>query len=195
MSLLLDAKNLSYGTPSGKILQRDLQFQLQSGECLLIEGENGTGKSTLLKVILGQMKPLGGKVNCPLRSSEIGYLPQLENAEVHTPMTLRDVLGLVPTWFPYKKALEEFPILTPSQLNLRWNQASGGERKRTLLLRALIQLPKLLVLDEPFNHLDENTQKQMQQILTKYLNQGAILLVSHDPITLPKTQRLTLCLN
>lgn len=183
---VIKAKDLSYGTPEGRILQRSLHFDVAPGQALLISGSNGCGKSTLLKILLGESQAAGGTVTCPVERRRIEYLPQLENTEVHLPLTLRDVIVMSHGRQVPFESLAAFGLLRPEHLDMAWNSASGGERKRTLLTRALLRDPKLLVLDEPMNHLDEESRRAVARSLAAFLRRTtpsaprAVIMVCHQ---------------
>lgn len=177
---LLSIRDLSFETPRGVPLGRNLTFDLREGEVCLISGPNGSGKSTLLKVLLGLLPAKAGERSLSIPESQIHYLPQLENMEFHLPLTLGDVLDVAgnPPW----SAIESLRLLEKRHAGLAWNTASGGERKRTLLTRALLTHPKLLVLDEPMNHLDGESRKAVIASLERFVSEptkGGIVLVSH----------------
>jgi len=184
MDTLLDIKNLAFG-PEGNLLQDDLSFSVQPGQLTLISGPNGCGKSTLLRVILGQMQKLAGEVNFSIDRKNIGFIPQLENTEVHLPLVLSDVLRISSNGKLDREKVRSFGLLDPDILNIAWNTASGGERKRTLLTRTLMGDPQLLILDEPMNHLDPESRKVMMQTIVDFLSNSteerprAALMVCH----------------
>lgn len=190
---LIHATQLTYGTPTGKALASELTFQLHAGQILIITGPNGSGKSTLLKVLMGQVRPFRGRCEVTVSRKKIGFLPQLQNTEFHLPLTLLDVLEISAGNKIEPREIIEIGLLDRAHLQLAWNTASGGERKRTLLTRLLLQKPSLLLLDEPMNHLDTESRKRVQRALSEYLSiagpiaqagarnsERAIALVSHD---------------
>lgn len=186
MAKILSARALTYGTPLGRLLQRNLEFQLSSGELLLVTGSNGAGKSTLLRYCLGWESPQSGAVHCSVAKSKIEYLPQLENTEVHLPLTLKDVLTLSGVARSQWHQVQQLGLLTEAQGRSAWNSASGGERKRTMLTRALLRNPQLLVLDEPMNHLDSVSRASMIDALSRFVSGStpeqprAVLMVCHQ---------------
>jgi len=183
VSALFEARGLGYGTPDGRPLQDGINFSLRSNQLLLITGGNGSGKSTLLRILLKKMAPARGTVEMALPFHLVAYIPQLENTEIHLPLTLRDVIEVAEPKVDWERALS-FGLLTEAHLGHAWNTASGGERKRTLLTRALLQSPSVLVLDEPFNHLDEKSREAMASTMVKFLSvkdsPRAIVMVSHQ---------------
>jgi ABC-type Mn2+/Zn2+ transport system ATPase subunit len=180
----LEIKNLAYGADKTTLID-DLSFNLQAGERLLIRGQNGVGKSTLLRVLLGQIKPISGTVKLMIQRERIAYLPQLQNTEFHISLTLSDVLA-----FSSKKAVdtdqvEKIGLLKNSDLNKAWNTASGGERQKVLLTRVFLQDVDLIILDEPMNHLDEKAKDRVKQLIAAFVSkkdQRSMIIVCHEPI-------------
>lgn len=161
----VSADRLAYGTPDGRRLAENLSFEVPAGHLGLVRGPNGCGKSTLLRVLLGLHPIVSGRVSVDGRTA---FLPQLENSELHLPFRLGDLASAG-------------ALLDPSQLSLGWNTASGGERKRALLTRALAKNPKVLLLDEPMNHLDEKSRIAVLDVLRHTLDAGAAaVMVCHQ---------------
>lgn len=181
---VLKARELTYGIPEGRVLQERLCFDVLSGEMLLITGSNGCGKSTLLKTLLGEVPVLSGKLIKSDVFQRLEYIPQLENTEIHLPLTLMDVLAISQEITPSVESIESFGLLRREQLSGAWNTASGGERKRTLLTRALLKRPSLLIFDEPMNHLDHQSRKAMIRVMANFLKAEhevrAIVMVCHQ---------------
>lgn len=184
---LVDASGLSWTSPDGRRLFHRLGFQLRDGEILLITGPNGSGKSTLLNQILhglDQGVAGAGVLKSAVEAEQIAFIPQLQSLEFHLPLTLIEVLEI---HLNRKVSIEEatfFGLLDPEHLDRTWNTASGGERQRTLLTSALLGHPHLLILDEPFNHLDQESQRRMLAAIVDFLKDEefrprATILVSH----------------
>ncbi len=179
MKMILEVKDLTYGTRSGRTLVSGLSFSISHGQMIAITGPNGIGKSTLLQVILGHQKPWRG--GAKLKTDSVSFLSQLHNREFHIPLTLSDVLSISVQKFSLQSAAE-VGLLSTEQLHLGWNTASGGERQKTLLTQILLSQSELLVLDEPTNHLDAKTRVTLRKLFEKYLANGdrAILMVCHE---------------
>ncbi len=180
MSVLIKADNLSYSTPDGRALVQGLSIELSAGEVGLIRGPNGIGKSTLLRIIRGELRPTSG--GCQVSALSTAFLSQLQNREFHIPLRLSDVVSF---GFPATQGhtpLQKYSLLTPKELDLPWNSASGGERQKALLTQALASDAQLLILDEPCNHLDENSEKSLTKILNELTagNTRAVLMVCHQ---------------
>lgn len=192
---LIDVSAVAYGAPGGKVLARDLSIRIEAGELLLVTGANGSGKSTLLRVLLEQLKPLAGSVKLSVERSRIALLPQLQNTEFHLPLTLRDVLEISMKRPVAEAEIIALGLLDRDQLDLGWNSASGGERKRTLLTRLLLASPKLLLLDEPMNHLDQESRERVRCAIVDFLRDDrraprGVVLVSHEKRLLSDFQQV-----
>ncbi len=182
---ILEANDLAYATPLGEVLAEEIHFRLPPGGILLITGPNGSGKSTLLRVLLKQLVPMRGIIRCSLPAPRIQIIPQMQNLEFHLPMTLLDLLQFSVPGPLSLDAVRSVGLLEETQLGVSWNTASGGERQRALLTRALLQNPQLLFLDEPLNHLDPASQKSLLGKISEFLEESTpqkphgVVLVSH----------------
>ena len=171
--MILSAENLSYGA-GGRQLASGLNFSLDSGEVLHITGANGAGKSQLARVILGLHAKTSGHIRFAPDAFPYRYLPQTQNRSSHLPYSLGEVLA-----FGGSPNL----LVEENRLSLSWNKASGGERQRVLLSRFFSQPGNLLVLDEPFNHLDAAAKQKVRTLLRETMRiqaRAAALLISHD---------------
>ncbi|MBO9668597.1 MAG: ATP-binding cassette domain-containing protein [Bdellovibrio sp.] len=172
MSVLLEVKGLQVLTKNKTNLSPVVNFELNSGEVLFLKGENGSGKSSILKTLLGLHPYFSGRFQFHVDISDIEYLPQLGNLNFHLPLTLADMLG----------EAQSSPLLKGLDLNKKWNTASGGERQKILFSAALAKHPRILILDEPFNHVDTEAGHHLEDGLRQYLKdhpQSAMILVSH----------------
>ncbi|MBR3913966.1 MAG: ABC-F family ATP-binding cassette domain-containing protein [Alphaproteobacteria bacterium] len=181
--------HLSFGTHS---LFQGLNIYVGKGDKICLIGRNGSGKSTLLKVIAGQMEPdIGERFVQP--NTKIAYMPQEEDFSQYT--TLKDVIlsGLSDT---HKDETYKADILIDAlDISAMQNPhtASGGERKKAALARALIGEPDLLLLDEPTNHLDIATIEKLEKIIQDHT--GAVIVISHDRRFLTKISNSTIWLD
>ena len=175
----------------GNVVLTNVSLTVREHDFIGIIGPNGGGKTTLLKVILGIMKPFRGNITYGINRSEIGYLPQGNLLDEKFPITVREVVasGLTKGLGISKKlsrsqqarlneVLEQVGL--DSLSNRPIGKLSGGELQRSMLGRAIVSSPKLLILDEPDTHVDNRFEMELYSLL-KDLNQRiTILLVSHD---------------
>jgi ABC-type cobalamin/Fe3+-siderophores transport system ATPase subunit len=178
---LLEARELSYTSPDGRPLGEGLSFSLAAGGLLLVTGPNGTGKTSLLRLILGERGPRlrSGSLRAFVPAREIAVLPQASRASSPVPASLGDVVELLA--YPGRPAAD---AADAAFLARAWNTASGGERQRALLLAVLARRPRLLLLDEPLSHLDQTSRAFIVQTIEDYLlaEPGrAAVVVSHEP--------------
>jgi zinc transport system ATP-binding protein len=168
-----------------------------AGEIHGLAGPNGAGKTTLLRCLLG-MLPFTGTIRLALSPGEpIGYVPQSLDLDPALPVSVSDFLALALSRAPVfgrrpqalrsriASALAETgtEALAPRRLP----ELSGGELRRVLLAQALVPPPKLLVLDEPASHVDEDGTRLIEALLARLARQGAaVLLVEHDPSLLAR---------
>lgn len=181
MKKLLSVSDLQALSKSGAKLSPAVNFELHSGDVLFLRGENGAGKSTILKTLLRLHPYFSGNFKFHVGVDEMEYLPQLGNLNFHLPLTLADMLG---------EAVSS-PLLVGLDLNKKWNTASGGERQKVLFSAALAKKPKVLILDEPFNHVDKDAGLLLEQGLMQFLKENpesALVLVSHRSLSQSHSQ-------
>lgn len=156
-------------------------FTLRRGERLAVIGENGRGKSTLLKTLTGQVPPLGGEFRYG-GNVEAGYFDQ-QSAVINDMDPEQTVFDNFHDEYPrltneqVRSALGAFAF-TQEEVERKLGQLSGGERVRLSLCKMLYTRPNLLILDEPTNHLDIFGKEALEQMLNEYT--GTVLFVSHD---------------
>lgn len=180
---------LRFGTNQ---LFRNVELYINRGDKISLIGRNGSGKSTLLKIIAGLQDIDDGEVFIQ-PATKIGYMPQ--DADLREYKTLRDV---VLSGLEKDDASSEYKAqILIEQLGIAAEQspevASGGERRKATLARALVSEPDILLLDEPTNHLDMPTIEILEKIVANYA--GAVVLISHDRYFLRKISRTTFWLD
>jgi zinc transport system ATP-binding protein len=212
---VIKVEKLNFSYLGEKVLN-NLSFSVDEGEYLGIIGPNGGGKTTLIKILLGLLKPSSGKVsifNQPLQVfheyHEIGYVPQrIAHGENNFPATVKEIVtsGFTADKRLFyrltekdKKVLNEVMDVTDvaAYKNRLIGDLSGGERQRVFIARALASEPKIMILDEPTVGVDISAQKQFYAFLKK-LNktQGiTILFITHDLDMIAKEATKVLCLN
>lgn len=182
MTRVLEVTDLAYRTPDNRPLIHRLGFTFNLGELVTITGPNGIGKSTLLTLLLGESLHVSGSIRWHLPRNRVGFLAQLHNREFHISLTLADILSFAGPIHRDEIAVKSHGLLQPHQLDLAWNTASGGERQKVLLTRIFLQDPKVLILDEPMNHLDVDSRQQLRAALKHFIADGehAVLMVGHE---------------
>ena len=194
---LLRVEHLTVALEGREILT-DVSFQLRGGEFTGLIGSNGTGKTTLLRAILGFITPTGGRVSLrgePLsrRNRSIGYVPQKVHFDADMPIRARDLVALGIDGHRYGlsrrsraagERVEELldAVEAESFANRKVGTLSGGEQQRILVAHALASRPELLLLDEPLANLDPGNVQEIVALLERIsTTQGvAILLSAHE---------------
>ncbi len=170
--LLVETKEVNKWIGARQLI-KDISFNIYRGDKIGFVGHNGTGKSTFLKIIMGQDKEFQGQVKLNAR---VGYLPQFY--EYPTNQTVEEFFTEQSyDYGSFLRMMKEFGFET-NFLDRQIETCSGGEQTKLQLIRILIEEPELLILDEPTNHLDIETRDWIAEFLNKF--QGGILLVSHD---------------
>lgn len=181
MSTLLSTRNLSF-QPGHTPLLTDISVALNQGEKIGLIGYNGCGKSTLMKLLSGQLTPDEGTIT-PANRVVMAYIEQHLPESLNTLSLADAVLEKLPAELHLSEMWRAEMLLTqmgfePAQWQLPVTALSGGQHTRLLLARALISQPDLLLLDEPGNHLDLPTILWLEQFLKNW--RGSFILVSHD---------------
>lgn len=189
---------------------KNVNLEISQDDFLGIIGPNGGGKTTLIKAILGMVSYSGEVILAPelFHNNErlIGYMPQISNIDRSFPISLEEVVmsGLQGaksilsryTKADHKKALEllkEAGIAEVAHNPI--GEVSGGQMQRALLCRAIISNPKLLILDEPTNFVDNKFEHELYNSLRKLNDRMAIVMVSHDLGTITSVVKEIVCVN
>lgn len=197
---IIDVSNLNFGYTSELVL-KDVNLCVDEGQFICITGENGSGKSTLLKVLLGELKHFEGSVKLfgnPINSikdfKDIGYVPQNSVMnKVAFPTTCREMVAINlyrsfgPVKFPGKKHFERaekalVDMGLEKYVRTPFNELSGGLQQRVMITRALINDPRLLILDEPTAGVDNESKVRFLDLLETVTQERNItaVLVSHE---------------
>ncbi len=186
-----DGVNKSFGT---RDIIKDFTLRIQRGDRIGIVGANGTGKTTLIRMLTGETKPDTGKVT--LSPTLTGIVIDQQRKLLTPEKRVRDVLADGGDWVDVRGVrkhvqgyLKEF-LFDPSLIEAKIGTLSGGEQSRILLAREFAREANLLVLDEPTNDLDLETLDLLQEVISDY--DGTVLIVSHDRDFLDRTVNLTL---
>lgn len=187
---MIKVENMSFGYNSSNKILKNINMEINEGEFVVIVGENGSGKSSLIKCILGLNKPQEGNITVKER---IGYLPQMTEIQNNFPATIEEIVlsGTIPnnvrkifyTKDDKKKAQDVMKKLNLYEMRKKcFYELSGGQRQRVLIARALCSTDKIILLDEPVNGLDTKIVNEIYKMLYKLNKEQSItiVMVSHD---------------
>jgi zinc transport system ATP-binding protein len=196
----------SYGA---NLVLQNVNFKVNENDFIGVIGPNGGGKTTLLRVILGLVKPITGKMVFNyelLNGNSIGYLPQMSTGDINYPVTVTDIIlsglmirkGIISRMSASDKkkaenVIDELGLSGMSESTL--NELSGGQMQRVFLARAIIGNPRLLLLDEPGNFVDTTFENDFYEKLKDLNKRMAILMVSHDVGTISSHIKSFACVN
>ena len=208
MAYLFEMHSLSASYGANMVLQ-DVDLKVNENDFIGVIGPNGGGKTTLLKVILGLVKPAKGKIvfnDELLNSNSIGYLPQISTGDINYPVNVTDIVlsglmigkGIISRMSISDKAkaknvIDELGLTGMAKSTL--NELSGGQMQRVFLGRAIIGNPRLLLLDEPGNFVDTTFENDFYEKLRGLNIRMAILMVSHDVGTISSHIKSFACVN
>ena len=180
----------------GNVILDNVSLQVHRGEIVTLIGPNGAGKTSLVRIVLGLLKPDSGQVQRESRL-RVGYMPQKLQIDATLPLNVLRFLLLAPgvKRAAAMQALAEVGAEHLAQRPLQ--QVSGGEQQRILLARALLRQPDLLVLDEPVQGVDVNGQIELYRLITQLRDRYGcgVLMVSHDLHLVMATTNTVVCLN
>ncbi len=198
-------ENVSTGYTS-KLILEGVNLSIHQNDFIGVLGPNGGGKTTLVKLILGLLQPFSGNVTFPSGRPPTGYLPQVSQIDKSFPITVKELVssGLKDKnpWFPHlgttqrktlQRMLDEAGLAGLASRPI--GELSGGQLQKALLSRALINKPRLLILDEPNTHVDKQFEHDLYNWLLDLNKEMAILLVSHDIGTISPIVKTIACVN
>lgn len=205
---ILEVQNLSYSVNGRNVLE-DINLSIEERDYVAIIGPNGGGKSTLLKLILGILKPDSGKVEIFGKPPEkarnyMGYLPQQVLFDHDFPINVFETVltgryrGLFKGYTPEDKKAVEDVLEEVEMLKYRDRQISrlsGGQMQRVFIARALVRNPRILLLDEPMASIDPEMQHSFYNLLSRLKERMTIILVSHDVGAVSTQVNKIACLN
>lgn len=193
----------------GKTVLRDVNLTVYDKDFLGIIGPNGGGKTTLVKTILGLKQPAAGSIaffrnGQPVPSIRMGYLPQYNRIDKNFPISVYEVIlsGLKKSvWHPYTR--EQHDTVRDMLRHMGLEQLgetpvgalSGGQLQRTLLGRAIVSRPDVVILDEPNTYIDKRSETQLYRLLEEINRESAVILVSHDLGAVLRTVRTIACVD
>jgi zinc transport system ATP-binding protein len=210
MNKIIEIEHLSAGYDRNIVL-RDVNLRVYEQDFLGIIGPNGGGKTTLIKLILGLMKPAGGEIRFfsdgkPATNLSMGYLPQYNAIDKKFPISVYDVVlsglsrkkSLLKSFTSehHRKVEEVISHMGLQGLEKKAiGQLSGGQLQRALLGRAIVSNPEVVILDEPNTYIDQRFESRLYEILSEINKERAIILVSHDIGTVVSNVKSIACVN
>ena len=200
--IVLRVEDLSAGYGGPAVLE-EVSFELRRGERIGVLGPNGGGKSTLFRVLLGELEPYRGSVQSDGRCA---FVPQTERSRLDYPVTALDValmgtLSSHPWWRPLRRHDRAFALEALARVGLadrageQFGELSGGQRQRVLVARALVQNAPILLLDEPFSGVDRPSADLLTALLDELAAEGRGLLIATHDVEQARAWDRVLCLN
>jgi ABC-type Mn2+/Zn2+ transport system ATPase subunit len=187
----------------GRPVLDGVDFELRPGERIAVLGPNGGGKSTLFRVVLGELAPLAGTVT---RRGRAALVPQTERSRLDYPVSALDValmgtLSHLPWWRPNgrrerhdaREALERVGL--GELANAQFGELSGGQRQRVLVARALVQDAPIQLLDEPFVGVDIPSAELLERLVVELADEGRAVMVTTHELEQSERYDRVLCLN
>jgi zinc transport system ATP-binding protein len=204
IAIRFEGVSFSYGPV--KVLEK-VSFHVHQGEFIALVGPNGSGKTTVLKLLLGLEKPDAGRIelfgsSSPGSRDRVGYVPQQAPQDKAFPISVRDVvrMGRLRPLLGYgredRAAVEDALIQTDLRdlADRSFAALSGGQRRRVLVARALASRPEILILDEPTANMDRESGERLFETLGKLKGETTILMVTHDTDFVSSLTGRALCL-
>ena len=178
---MITIKNMSFSYVKGNDLLKDINLNIPNGVYLSVLGENGSCKSTLIKLILGLLKPDCGSIE--INTKKISYVPQrLDNFNAEFPITVKEVLSSHAKAIKLKDSKAVSNVLEKVNMdNFKNNligNLSGGQQQRVFIARALIGNPDLIILDEPSTGVDVKNQQEIYSLLSKINKEQGTTIIS-----------------
>lgn len=211
MKPIISLQNISFSYDNGPAVLEDINLEIAQNEFLGIVGPNGGGKTTLLKLMMGLLKPLAGRISIfgtppELARKEIGYVSQFKTFNKDFPIIVADIvlmgrLGKTAFFGGYtkhdKKIVHE--LLLKLEINDLYDypidSLSGGQLQRVMIARALCCEPKILLFDEPTASVDIHAEQNIFDFLKSINNEVTILVVSHDVGFISRYIKRVACVN
>jgi ABC-type Mn2+/Zn2+ transport system ATPase subunit len=186
---LIEAAGLAVGYGGGPAVVTEVSFRLEAGQRLALLGPNGGGKTTILRALLGELRPLAGTLRV---GASCGSVPQTERSRLDYPVSALDVatmgaLSRLPWWRRPGREERRTALGALARVGLEelagetFGELSGGQRQRVLIARALVQDARVLLMDEPFSGLDRPASERLEALIAALAGDGhGIVIATHD---------------
>ncbi|MBI9106246.1 MAG: metal ABC transporter ATP-binding protein [Spirochaetales bacterium] len=200
---LIEVEGLSFAYNNEPVIE-DAGFSIMRNDVITVIGPNGGGKTTLLKLLMGRLKPQKGRITInSVKSGVFGYVPQYSNLDSSYPITVFEVVlsGRIRNFGFYSRGDRIAAAKSLSAVGLAniedrsFFELSGGQRQRILIARALAADPEILLLDEPTASIDADAEKHLNGLLMKLSLDHTIILVTHDLGFVNEFTNRVLCVN
>ena len=205
MTTVISLSNINLTGINDKYIIKNINFDINKGDCIVFSGHNGAGKTTLFKIITGLVKPTSGNVkffdnttNSNIKK-QIGYIPQINNFKKNLPVSVRQAIeiGLSAKKGIFTKISKQDSTFIDNiakkleiyhLLNSPVGKLSGGEMQKVSIARVLVQEANIILLDEPLSHLDTKSQKNIIKIIEDihFKKTATILIILHNSEQIPK---------
>jgi peptide/nickel transport system ATP-binding protein len=172
---VLELNAIDFGYSKDALLFENFSLSIHKGEIVTVVGPSGTGKSTLLEIIIGSLKPFSGSIKC----ANISQVFQDPYSSFHQSYTILNQIEDVTDTTDIESIMGHLN-LNPELLHKKPHELSGGQLQRFSILRAILMKPDLLLLDEPTSALDNITQLDVMKMLMTELHKFGVLLITHD---------------
>jgi zinc transport system ATP-binding protein len=211
MSSAVEFRSVTFSYDGPNVVE-DVTFTIQTGDFVSIVGPNGGGKTTLLKLMFGLLKPKQGSVRLfgkppRLSCSKVGYAPQFLSVDFDFPLSVLDIvlMGRIRTgrlqslWYSREDREAARRAIRILQLEpfaeIPFRNLSGGQRQRVLIARAICGQPEILLLDEPTNNIDATSEQILFDTLIRLNQTMTIVIVSHDIGFVTQCVKRVICVN
>jgi manganese/zinc/iron transport system ATP- binding protein len=201
--MLVRAEHLEAGYRPGEPVVREVEFGADAGQIVAVLAPNGGGKTTLFRTLLGELTPMGGTFSVGASAASV---PQHDHARLDFPVSALDVAlmgayGRTPWWRRVARgdrdaaasALERVGL--SDRADAHFGALSGGQRRRVMIARAIVQDARVLLLDEPFAGVDRASEERILAVLDELAAEGRVLLIATHDVEQSRRWDRVLCLN
>ena len=200
---LVHAEHLAAGYRAGEPVLTGVEFAADEGQTVAVLAPNGGGKTTLFRTLLGELAPMGGTFTV---AGPVAAVPQHDGARLDFPVTALDVAlmgayGRTPWWRRIARADRDAALAALGRVGLEdvaareFGALSGGQRRRVMVARAIVQDARVLLLDEPFAGVDRTSEERMLAVIDELAAEGRALLIATHDVEQSRRWDRVLCLN